>query len=187
MSKRVVTLGKLYTRTGDDGSTGLVGGGRVGKDDPRIACYGTVDELNACLGLCAVLAPSFAVELGQIQQRLFDLGSELANPEAGERGPLDDEDTKTLERWVDAALVDLPVLTSFVLPGGGELGARLHLARTVCRRVEREMVALTRTAAVRPVLVGYVNRLSDLLFAWSRRAAQEAGIAETLWKPKPKR
>jgi len=186
MSKRVVTLSKLYTRTSDDGSTGLVGGGRAGKDDPRIVCYGAVDELNACIGLCAVLTPTFVAELHQVQQRLFDVGGELANPDAGDRGPVDDEDVKTLERWVDAALADLPVLTSFVLPGGGELGARLHLARTVCRRAERELVALTRLANVRPVLVRYVNRLSDLLFAWSRRAAHEAGLPETLWQPKIK-
>jgi cob(I)alamin adenosyltransferase len=184
MTERVVTLNKLYTRTGDDGSTGLVGGTRAGKDDPRIACYGTVDELNAFLGLCAVLHPSFVGEMYQVQQRLFDLGSELANPASGDDGPVDEGDVAALEEWVDAALTGLPPLTSFVLPGGGELGARLHLARTVCRRAEREMVALTRCASIRPVLVRYVNRLSDLLFAWSRRAANEAGIEETLWSPK---
>ncbi|MDE0882466.1 MAG: cob(I)yrinic acid a,c-diamide adenosyltransferase [Myxococcota bacterium] len=185
--KRVVTLSKLYTKTGDDGSTGLVGGSRCAKDDLRVHSYGEVDELNACLGLVAQQAD---VELRQkvefVQQCLFDLGAHLADGRDDPKIALGAQDIEQLESWVDAALEGLPILTSFVLPGGGELGARLHLARCVARRAERALVAANRQAPRAPQALHYLNRLSDLLFAWSRAAAHEQGAAELMWKPKNK-
>ena len=185
MSKRVVTLSKLYTRTGDDGSTGLVGGMRCPKDDPRVESYGEVDELNACMGLAAVIADAeLRPMIEAVQQRLFDLGAHLADGRDGATSSLDSSDIEQLEAWIDAALEGLPTLTSFVLPGGGELGARLHLARTVCRRAERATTAAHRQTPFDPVALTYLNRLSDLLFAWSRRAAHRAGDPELMWAPK---
>jgi len=185
MSKRVVTLSKLYTRTGDDGSTGLVGGLRCPKDDPRVDSYGEVDELNACMGLAAVAADDeMRPRIETVQQRLFDLGAHLADGRDGAKLGLDNGDIEQLEAWIDEALDGLPVLTSFVLPGGGELGARLHLARTVCRRAERSTLRAHRQTPFDPTVIRYLNRLSDLLFAWSRRAAHRTGEAELMWVPK---
>lgn len=185
--KRVVTLSKLYTRGGDDGSTGLVGGQRCPKDDLRVIGYGEVDELNATLGLAAQVAqPSLRSLIETVQQRLFDLGAHLADGRDQPQIALDASDIKTLEAWVDQALEGLEPLTSFVLPGGGELAARLHLARTVCRRAERALVCSNRQSPRSPFALQYLNRLSDLLFAWSRVAAHAENQPELLWAPKPK-
>jgi cob(I)alamin adenosyltransferase len=185
--KRVVTLSKLYTRSGDDGTTGLVGGQRCAKDDVQVASYGEVDELNATLGLAAQVAqPDLRALIETVQQRLFDLGAHLADGREQPQIALDQSDIESLENWVDQALEGLEPLTSFVLPGGGELAARLHLARTVCRRAERALVQSNRQAPRSPLALHYLNRLSDLLFAWSRVAAHTENQAELLWVPKPK-
>jgi cob(I)alamin adenosyltransferase len=166
-SKRVVTLSKLVTRSGDDGSTGLVGGARRSKDDPQVEAYGTVDELNACLGLVAAIAtPSLQAQIEQIQQRLFDLGAHLADGRENPQIQLGEAEVETLETWVVDALDGLPDLTSFVLPGGGELSARLHLARTIARRAERRVITARQQVSIDALAVRYLNRLSDLLFAW---------------------
>ena len=183
-AKRVVTLSKLVTRTGDDGSTGLVGGARRQKDDPQVEAYGAVDELNACLGLVAALAEApLRGRVEQIQQRLFDLGAHLADGRDHPTINLGEAAVETLETWVVDALDGLPDLTSFVLPGGGELSARLHLARTVARRAERRVISARQTVAIDPLAVHYLNRLSDLLFAWSRSVVHDAGGVELLWRP----
>ncbi len=185
--KHVVTLSKLYTRSGDDGSTGLVGGARCAKDDLRVESYGEVDELNAILGMAAQAArPSMRAAIETVQQRLFDLGAHLADGREEPQIALDEGDIEQLEHWVDEALEGLEALTSFVLPGGGELAARLHLARTVCRRAERSLVRSARQSPRSPIALHFLNRLSDLLFAWSRAAAHEDGQTELLWSPKPK-
>jgi len=183
---------KLYTRTGDDGTTGLLGGGRVGKDDVRVEAYGTVDETNACLGLAAAgcdgeraVHRRFVEILGELQSRLFDIGADLATPEASKQKAkirrIVGEDTVELERWIDEIDGANEAMRSFVLPGGTELAARLHLARTVCRRAERRMVALARVEAVNGEAMKYVNRLGDLLFAMARRANGEAGVGDVAW------
>lgn len=185
--KRVVTLSKLYTRSGDDGLTGLVGGSRCSKDDLRVISYGEVDELNACMGLCAQQASDDLRGLIEVvQQRLFDLGAHLADGRPEPQLAIDQADIDQLEAWVDSALEGLPDLTSFVLPGGGELSARMHLARTVCRRAERAVITSQTVAERSPLALIYLNRLSDLLFAWSRLAAHQEGHAELLWVPKQK-
>ena len=183
--KRVVTLSKLYTRSGDDGLTGLVGGERCAKDDLRVVSYGEVDELNACMGLCAQQAkPELRSQIEIVQQRLFDLGAHLADSRDEPQLAIDQDDIDQLEKWVDQALEGLPDLTSFVLPGGGELSARLHVARTVCRRAERAAIRAHKISERDPLALIYLNRLSDLLFAWSRLAAHQANRDELLWVPK---
>lgn len=194
----MVRLNRIYTRTGDDGTTGLVGGERVGKDDPRIECYGTVDELNAVLGMVrdqnqrhgqdAATRLYLAELLQSVQQKLFDLGSLLATREP-ERFPylptLSAADVTALEQAIDTMNAELQPLTSFVLPGGGPIGSVLHLARTVCRRAERRTLALARLEPVAPDGVKYLNRLSDLLFVASRWIAHRHGEPEPLWLPSP--
>jgi cob(I)alamin adenosyltransferase len=189
-------LSKIYTRTGDDGETSLVGGQRVAKNAARIECFGAVDELNACLGLARVSAlehaagcPSLsplAATLLRVQHELFNLGSILATLPADVQ-PRQPRVTATevehLEREIDAANAKLPALKSFVLPGGSRLGAELHLARTVCRRAERGAVALVAAGETDPCAVRYLNRLSDALFVWSRWANHVLGEAEVLWQP----
>ena len=178
---------KIYTRTGDDGTTGLLGGGRVRKSDPRIDCYGTVDELNAAVGLAAVAAGAgLAAQLRAVQNDLFVLGSHLASPPEGAQRPaplppLDESIAARLESEIDAAEAALPPLRQFILPGGSELSARLHLARTVCRRAERLVVALAHQAPVPPAAVRYLNRLSDWLFVMARRANRAAGVEDIPW------
>jgi cob(I)alamin adenosyltransferase len=190
----MVRLNRIYTRTGDDGSTGLVGGSRVGKDDPRVGAYGTVDELNAWIGMvrAALLPATSAAEreldsdLGRVQQALFDLGSGLATPFGSrwEGQPvIGDGDAIWLESRIDAMNAELQPLQSIVLPGGGPVASALHVGRTVCRRAERETVALSRIAEVAPADVKYLNRLSDWLFVASRWIAHRTGHAETLWQP----
>ena len=158
---------KLYTKTGDRGDTGLIGGARVGKDDARVACYGDVDELNAAIGLAVAALPKCAERevLHAIQSDLFVLGAELATRD-GVTPQLAITPAKVarLEQLLDETCANLPDLANFVLPGGCELAARLHVARTVCRRAERAVVSLARHATVAPTPLVYLNRLSDLLF-----------------------
>lgn len=179
-------LTRIYTRTGDDGSTGLGTGERVAKDCARVEAYGTVDELNACIGLVlAIPALPGAVRdsLTAIQHRLFDLGGELAVPG---RDVLIAGDSLDLERALDALNDDLPPLKDFVLPGGTPGGAACHLARTVCRRAERRLITLQRSDAVNPESVRYLNRLSDLLFVMSRVLCRADGGSEVIWKSRPR-
>ncbi len=182
----------LYTRSGDDGGTGLFGGERVGKEHPRVEAYGTVDELNAALGLVASVAnpdrPLHArllAILEGIQARLFDLGADLAtpadSPHRAKVATLSGDHVHEVEGWIDEIDGGNEPLRRFVLPGGCELAARLHLARTVCRRAERKIVVLTRLADVSPSVVPYINRLGDLLFAMARRANRDAGVPDVTW------
>ncbi|MEI2456491.1 cob(I)yrinic acid a,c-diamide adenosyltransferase [Lysobacter firmicutimachus] len=173
-------LSKIYTRTGDDGSTGLGDGNRTGKDSARVGAYGTVDEANSCIGLvlAAELPPVIREQLVAIQHQLFDLGGELCIPG---HSAIFDADIDRLEQWLDAHNDELPPLKDFILPGGGEAAARCHIARTVVRRAERETVALARIEDVRPQAVRYLNRLSDLLFVLARVLARASGHGEVLW------
>ncbi len=179
-------LSKIYTRTGDDGSTGLGDGSRVAKDSLRVEAYGTVDEANSCIGL--VLASDVPDDirslLTSVQHQLFDLGGELCIPG---HAAVDDEDVERLEQHLDRYNDDLPPLKDFILPGGGEAAARCHVARTVVRRAERETVALSRVESVRPQAVRYLNRLSDLLFVLSRVLARASGHGEVLWNHERRR
>lgn len=187
-----VVLNRIYTRGGDKGETALVGGQRVAKDALRIECFGAVDELNAVVGLACVLASAddrtkeLTRILLRVQHELFNLGSALATLPAdiGPKQPqVTDVDVLQLENEIDAMNADLPALRSFVLPGGGELNAQLHVCRTVCRRAERLAVALARTEGVPESAIRYLNRLSDALFVWSRWASRELGVPEVLWQP----
>ncbi|HET7065571.1 MAG TPA: cob(I)yrinic acid a,c-diamide adenosyltransferase [Rudaea sp.] len=174
-------LSKIYTKTGDDGTTGLGDGTRVAKDSARVAAYGTVDELNSSIGI--VLAQEIPAPireaLTQIQHDLFDLGGELCIPGMT---MVHDADVERLEQTLDGFNADLPPLKDFILPGGGMAAACCHLARTVCRRAEREVVTLSRSETVRPEAVRYLNRLSDLLFVLSRVLARASGHGEVLWQ-----
>jgi cob(I)alamin adenosyltransferase len=178
---------KIYTRTGDDGSTGLLGPGRVLKSVPRVEAYGAIDELNAGLGVVRSLdRDRWLVDpLGPIQSQLFNLGAELATTtpamlEKLER--LSDSEVASLEQWIDRLEADLPPLASFILPGGGALGAQLHAARTVCRRAERRLVALAEAESIEPRLIRYLNRLGDLLFVMARWCNHRAGLPEVEWR-----
>ncbi|MBI1336338.1 MAG: cob(I)yrinic acid a,c-diamide adenosyltransferase [Phycisphaera sp.] len=183
---------KLYTRTGDDGTTGLFGDQRVAKDDLRVEAYGCVDELNSHIGLAlaACQAGEIRQTLVQLQSRLFDLGADLATP-ASPNEPDDKDRAKgfridqrhidEVEGWIDRACEGLPEMKHFILPGGTELASRLHVARTVCRRAERECVRLRRVQTTGDGPVVYLNRVSDLLFALARRANHLAGVADTPW------
>ncbi len=178
---------KLYTRTGDDGTTGLLGGGRVGKDSLRIHAIGDVDELNSVLGLCAAACghPDIAPLLTRMQNRLFDCGADLATvdgPGAAAEVRITEDDVAWAEQAIDAMCRDVPPITQFILPGGTELAARLHLARAVCRRAERTVTTLAQREAIAPALLIYLNRLSDLLFAMARRANHQAGTPDVVWK-----
>ena len=179
---------KIYTRTGDDGTTGLFGGRRVAKSDPRIECYGTLDELNAAVGLAATGAePGLAKQLQAIQNELFVIGSHLATPPDDTRRlaqvpDLGESAIARLEAEIDAADAELPPLRNFILPGGGEVAARLHLARTVCRRAERLLVGFSGEQPVEPVIVRYLNRLSDWLFVHARWSNHRAGVADVPWE-----
>ena len=181
---------KLYTRTGDGGSTGLFGGQRVGKDDPRVEAYGTVDETNAVIGAARAIGLPESVDavLARVQEDLFTLGAELACAPGKEdklgMTPVSNEDVSRLERSIDSAEEGLAPLTTFVLPGGSAAAAALHHARTVCRRAERRNLAARHATAIRDEVVVYLNRLSDLLFALARRANHEAGIPDVPWSPR---
>lgn len=179
---------KIYTRTGDAGMTGLFGGGRVPKDEARVEAYGSVDELNACLGVArAELEGEVSNWLAEIQSDLLRLGAELACAEGKQERLglqlISADDATRLERYIDASEVGLEPLRSFVLPGGARAAASLHQARTVCRRAERRVLAAGRETNSRGEVLIYLNRLSDLLFVLARRANHEAGVPETLWKP----
>ena len=173
-------LSKIYTRTGDDGSTGLGDGSRVGKDSARVEAYGTVDEANSCIGLLLATDMPEPVRdlLIRIQHQLFDLGGELCIPG---HAAIFDTDIDALEAQLDQFNEGLPALKEFILPGGGEAAARCHIARTVVRRAERDTVTLSRHDAVRPQAIRYLNRLSDLLFVLARVLARASGHGEVLW------
>ena len=175
-------LSKIYTRTGDDGSTGLGDGTRVPKDSVRVEAYGTVDELNSAVGvLLAVpgLPPAISACLTEVQQQLFDLGGELCIP--GHRAISASQVTQ-LEQALDAFNDPLPPLKEFILPGGGPAAATCHLARTIARRAERRVWTLARAEAVSPEVAKYLNRLSDLLFVLARVLARHESGAEVLWR-----
>ncbi len=178
---------KIYTRTGDAGETALFDGSRVTKADPRVEAYGHVDELNAILGQvrAAGVDDSLDAWLEHLQRDLFALGAQLADPSARiaprvTKVVLGPDDTARLERWIDAAEAELRPLRRFILPGGVASAAALHLARTVCRRAERQIVGLG-VDAVGPDLLAYVNRLSDLLFVLARLANARAGVRDQEW------
>lgn len=190
-----VRINKVYTRTGDRGITALVGGKRVDKDSRRIEAYGTIDELNSIVGLARVFNEE-SLEAGEahrfldavlcrVQDELFDIGSELATPpEFYQEGMyrVGEEEVLRLEKWIDHCQEDLEPLKSFILPGGGRIGAYLHQCRTVCRRAEREILRLSRTEEINDRLIKYVNRLSDLFFVLSRWIAKQTGEPEYLWQ-----
>ena len=194
-----ISITRVYTRTGDRGETALVGGRRVPKDSPRIAAYGTIDELNAAVGLARVFNAERMAGRGagrerhrwldevlkKIQNQLFDLGSELATPEdAVYEGMfrIGDAEVKELEQLMDRCQKDLEPLKSFTLPGGGRIGGFLHLCRTICRRAEREVLALSRVEPIGEAPLRYVNRLSDLFFVLSRWVGKQLGEREYLWE-----
>jgi cob(I)alamin adenosyltransferase len=174
-------LSKIYTKTGDDGTTGLGDGTRVAKDSARVSAYGTVDELNSAIGmvLAGDVADRVREVLTQIQHDLFDLGGELCIPGMA---MIDDADISRLEETLDAFNETLPALKDFILPGGGMVAAHCHLARTICRRAEREVVTLSHHDAVRSEAIRYLNRLSDLLFVLARVLARASGHGEVLWQ-----
>ena len=178
---------KIYTKTGDDGQTGLFGGPRVSKDDPRIEAYGSIDELNAALGLarCEPLPPEIDAILARVQNELFDLGAELAtpDPQAYNLATLGPPHIGSLEAAIDRHETGLPPLKQFVLPGGTRGAALLHLARTICRRAERRLVTLMETSAqpIGPHGLVYINRLGDLLFVLARAVNASAEVADVPW------
>lgn len=184
---------KIYTRTGDLGETGLFGGGRVAKDHVRVEAYGAVDELSSVLGLAVrELDGELGGRLRRVQGDLLSIGATLATPtpeEGGRAGghipDLPHARIAEMEEWMDAAETELEPLREFILPGGTEAAARLHVARTVCRRAERRVVALAHLARVDPFVVQYLNRLSDLLFTWARLANRRAGVMDEKWTKDP--
>jgi cob(I)alamin adenosyltransferase len=181
-----VRLTRIYTGGGDRGETSLGDGSRVSKLDCRIGAFGTVDELNAQLGvaLAGEAPPELDACLARVQNELFDVGADLCVPwGVTDRLRVDDMMIAALERDCDRFNADLPELKSFILPGGTELAARLHIARTVCRRAEREVLAAADEVEINPLVLIYLNRLSDLLFILARTANAAAGRDEPLWKP----
>jgi len=181
----LVKLNKIYTRTGDDGTTGLVGGGRISKADPLMAAIGDVDEANSAIGvaLAAIDDDGIASALRRIQNELFDLGADLATPPDMEGAlRVTAEQIERLEREIDAMNAALSPLTSFVLPGGAAGAARLHLARAIVRRAERSAVAASADNALNPKALTYINRLSDWLFVAARRM-NNMGASDVLWVP----
>ncbi len=185
---------KIYTKTGDEGSTGLFAGPRVAKDDPRIEAYGTVDELNAAIGIARshlALLPDvpeatvdFDNQLMAIQNELFAVGAELATPEPEAHGTrwIGESEISRLERAIDDYESNLPQLTTFILPAGNLAAATIHLARAICRRAERRVVTLADRATISRDLIIYLNRLGDLLFVLSRAANAAAGVGDTPWQ-----
>ena len=177
---------KIYTKSGDRGETGLFGGARIGKDSARVWVYGEIDELNSLLGLARMhpIDEERDALLQRIQSSLFNLGAELAAKPGKDTGvpKVDDENVKALEAAIDAADGELPALQSFVLPGGTPAAAYLHVARTVCRRAERRAVSLMRNEELRPVVLVYLNRLSDLFFVLARLANLRAEVPDVPWE-----
>jgi len=189
-ARRVIVPGmKIYTRTGDKGDTGLFGGGRVPKSHPRVEAYGDVDELNAILGMArsVEMMPRIDEVLVPVQRDLFSLGALLATPHPEkvqqqlEKARIDDARIAELERAIDEGEAELQPLEAFILPGGTPKASALHVARTVCRRAERRVIALGSEVDVPPIVVRYLNRLSDLLFVLSRVANHRAGAGEVTW------
>ena len=191
----MVRITKVYTRGGDKGDTSLVGGKRLPKDSPRIDAYGTIDELNSIVGLARVFneenldageAHQFLDGvLCQIQDELFDLGSELATPPAFFQEGMyrvSEKEIERIEKLIDRCQKDLEPLKSFILPGGGRVGAYLHQCRTVCRRAEREVLRLSRAEEINHDVIKYTNRLSDLFFVLSRWISKQTGEQEYLWQ-----
>lgn len=185
---------KIYTRSGDDGRTALFGGGRVSKDDARVSAYGGVDELNAALGWCVARVDDEGIrrQIETVQHDLFALGSDLATPPAreGRKRPvtpvLPVDRVAEMETWMDEADNELPALSAFIVPGGSEGAAALHVARTICRRAERAVVHLSTLEPVSGEIVTYLNRLSDLLFTFARLENHRAGRRDVEWiKPAP--
>jgi cob(I)alamin adenosyltransferase len=190
-----IRITRVYTRTGDKGETGLVGGRRVPKDSLRIEAYGTIDELNSIVGLARVFNEERLSEgethrfldeiLRKIQNELFDLGSELATPDdAAYEGMwlVGEQEVEEMEKLIDECQKELQSLKSFILPGGGKVGAYLHQCRTVCRRAEREILRLSRSEAIGEWPLKYVNRLSDLFFVLARWIGKRSGEREYLWE-----
>lgn len=175
-------LTRIYTRTGDDGTTGLADGSRIGKDEPRIEAIGTVDELNSVLGalLTEPIAEDVRACLTEVQHHLFDLGGELSVPG---HAVMSAAHVAKLEAALDAFNADLPPLKDFILPGGTRAAALAHIARAVCRRAERHVVTLARAATPPPHALPYLNRLSDLLFVLARSLNRQAGVPDVLWQP----
>lgn len=187
----MVKLNKIYTRTGDDGSTGLVDGSRLSKDSARVCAYGDVDETNSAIGVARTHLANLALDkvLARIQNELFDLGADLATPlpKDGQQDAeyalrIIDSQVAQLEADLDQLNEDMEPLTSFVLPGGSAPAAALHLARTVARRAERSMVTLAENSAVNPAALAYINRLSDFLFV-AARWCNEQGRGDVMWVP----
>lgn len=184
-------MSRIYTRTGDRGETGLFGGGRVPKSHERVAAYGEVDELNAVVGLAVATMEDVELRtrLQQVQADLFAIGAHLATPPgaraAAHLPDLPRSRPAEFEAWIDAIEEEVGPLESFILPGGSGAGAALHLARTVCRRAERAVVALLHADAVDDAILVYLNRLSDLLFELARLANHRSGTPDTPWRPGP--
>ena len=180
---------KIYTKTGDKGETGLFGGGRVSKSHPRVEAYGDIDELNAVLGLARSIEmmPRIDEVLAPVQRDLFSLGALLATPNPDkvrqqlEKARIDDARITELEHAIDDGETELEPLTAFILPGGTPKSAALHVARTVCRRAERKVISLGNEVEIPPIVVKYLNRLSDLLFVLARVANRRAGAPEVTW------
>ena len=177
-------MARIYTRTGDKGKTGLFSGERVEKDDVRVKAYGSVDELNSILGWCLVLVKQDWLRdlLQKVQNQLFILGADLATPPIGKWAEkvkrIDEAYIEFIEKYIDKIEKDLPPLKDFILPGGSELAARIHIARVVCRRAERDAVRALRERRVNPMTIQYLNRLSDLLFVMARYINQQEKVAE---------
>jgi cob(I)alamin adenosyltransferase len=187
----MVKINKIYTRSGDKGTTGLVGGKRVKKNSLRVKCYGELDELNSFLGWARTEADrsnfkKVSEQLAVIQNEAFDLGAYLATPEDDKTMPLaiSEKEITRLEAWIDSCIENLPELKSFVLPGGTTLNSVLHVARTICRRTERSVLDLMETEKVDETALKYLNRLSDYLFALARKTSALSNLPEYLWKPK---
>jgi cob(I)alamin adenosyltransferase len=179
---------KIYTKTGDRGDTSLFGGQRVPKDALRIEAYGTVDELNSVLGVVRAECQDPEVDgiLGSIQERLFEIGADLATPRSIERKVvrrIEEKDSVPLEKVIDSLDSQLKPLKTFILPGGARVAAQLHHARTVCRRAERVVVRLSRNEEIGEAIPMYLNRLSDMLFVLARYVNHRSGVVETRWKP----
>lgn len=176
---------KIYTKTGDRGTTGLVGGSRVAKTDPRIAAIGDVDELNAVLGWVRAVGPAVDLDgiLAEAQARLFDLGAELATPQEAkfDNRYLDEIDVHRIEQSIDVLDDALPQLANFILPGGAEAASRLHMARSACRRAERSVLALKEVVEIRDVAIEFLNRLSDWLFVAARTVNVRSGVEDVKW------
>lgn len=173
---------KLYTKTGDKGETGILGKSRVMKDDARIEAYGSIDELNAVIGLCVNSSDNSKEDLKQIQSLLFELGSELAYEEYKEL--IHEKDIILIENMIDKSEAQLTDLTSFILPGGTDNAVIFHLARTICRRAERRLVTFSKLQKVNEMSAAFINRLSDLFFTLARLENRKAGIEDLKWHPR---